>query len=743
MDSRALARLAAILWIGCGALVAAGSALLPGGEEFHRTGVLVVGAVALAVGAVVWQLPWNRWDPKATLLLVPVAFTVIGAFNRFAGDPWLYDMFFIVSFVWLGLAHRMGTSTASAPLLAVAYLVPLIGTADDVRGPASLVFVLPVCVVLGEASAWAASRLRRAEQERAHSEARYASFVRHASEIVVVLDDSAVFRYASPASQRVLGFRPEELEGQPASAFVHPEDLAVVREWFSTARDGSVVNRPLMYRYRHADGSWRWIEGTVSDLRNEPSVAGIVVNGRDITERMEVEHELAHLAAHDPLTGLPNRSAFLEDLARALGRARRNTNRVAVLFLDVDDFKVVNDSLGHAVGDQLLIAISNVLRCTVRSGDTLARLGGDEFTVVVEDLGDGTEAVALAERILDALAEPLLIAARRHVIGASIGIATADRGDAEADDLLRRADLAMYRAKELGRNRFEVFDEVLARRARRRLDIEAELRMAIERRELVCHYQPEVTLHDGQIVGMEALVRWHHPTRGLLAPAEFVDVAEKSDLVVGIGNIVLSDACRAAAGWFSRYGDLAPHVAVNVSARQLHDPGFVGSVADALNATGLPAGRLRLELLESMLIESGTDDLLLELQRMGISVAIDDFGTGYSSLSYLDRLPVDVIKIDRSFLAPVTSGADRAPVVEATIALAQSLGLAVVAEGVETPAHVALLARLGCTRAQGYFFSRPVPTEEAGRLLAARSARVARPLTLPATPSGASPIEHV
>ena len=721
-----MARMAAILWIGCGALVVAGSALMPGGSEFERKGVLAVGIVALVVGAIVFNLPWNRWHPLATLILVPVAFTVIAGFNHFASDPWLYDTFFIVAFVWVGLAHRMGTSAACAPLLAAAYLLPIRESVEDVRGASSLLFVLPVCVVLGEASAWAASRLRRAEQARAHSEARYASFVRHASEAVVVLDDDAVFRYASPASVRVLGFAPEELVGQPASAFVHPEDLAVVREWFDTARDSTLVNRPLTYRYRHADGTWRWIEGTVSDLRHEPSVGGIVVNGRDITERLEAENQLAHLAAHDPLTELPNRWAFLEDLDRALARARRNKGRVAVLFLDVDDFKVVNDSLGHAVGDQLLVAIAGILKSTVRGGDTLARLGGDEFTVVVEDLSDGSEAVALAERILAALVEPLPIAGRYHVIGASIGIATADAGEAEADDLLRRADLAMYRAKELGRNRFEVFDEALARRARRRLDIEAELRTAIERRELLCYYQPEVTLHDGQIVGMEALIRWHHPTRGIMPPSEFVDVAEKSDLILGLGSIVLNDACRAGARWFKRYGATAPHVAVNVSARQLHDPGFVSSVADALTASGLPASRLRIELLESLLVGSGMEELLLEIQAMGISVAIDDFGTGYSSLSYLDRLPVDVVKIDRSFLAPVTAATDRAPVVEATIALAGSLGLSVVAEGVETPAHVGLLARLGCTRAQGYFFSRPVPTEEAERLLAGRITTNAR-----------------
>lgn len=720
LDSRSLARLAALLWVGCGLLVALASALMPGGEHFDRPAVLVTGMVAIAVGAVVWHLPWDRWHPLSTLVLVPVAFTVIAAFNRSVADPWLYDTFFLVAFVWVGLAHRMGTATASAPLMAIAYLVPFAGRANDARGPASLLYVLPVCVVLGEAAAWAASRLRKAEQERANSEARYASFVRHANEVVVVLDDDAVFRYASPAAVRVLGVEPAELIGQPASSLVHPDDLATVRDWFKTSRDSTLVSRPLTYRSRHADGSWRWIEGTVSDLREDPSVGGILVNGRDVTERVEAEHQLSHLAAHDTLTGLPNRWAFLEDLGRALGRSQRHGGQVAVLFLDIDEFKIVNDSLGHSVGDQLLIAVADVLRATVRTGDTLARLGGDEFTVAVEDLGDGTEAIGLAERILLALAEPLPIAGRRHVIGASIGIATSESDASAPDELLRRADLAMYRAKELGRNRFEVFDEVLARRARRRLDVEAELRVAIERRELVCHYQPEVSLPDGQIVGMEALVRWHHPVRGLLLPSDFMDVAEKSDLIVGIGSIVINDACRSAAGWLRRYGADAPQVAINVSTRQLRDPGFVASITDALAASNLPARLLRIEILESLLVDENLSDRLMEIQHMGASVAIDDFGTGYSSLSYLDRLPVDAVKIDRSFLVPVTSATDRSPVVEATIAMASSLGLTVVAEGVETPAHVELLGRLGCTRAQGYFFSRPMPTEEAGRLLASR-----------------------
>ncbi|HEX4906915.1 MAG TPA: EAL domain-containing protein [Acidimicrobiales bacterium] len=717
LGARAVARVAAALWVGCGALVAIAIPTFASSHEAHRPAMVAIGLSAVAIGTVVWFLPWHRWPDRATLVLVPVAFAVIAAYNHAAYDPWSYDVFFLVSFAWIGLAHPVGTSLAASPLFVVAYLVPMIGWHDAELGPRSLVYALPTAVLVGETVSWVSSRLRQAEVARAHSEARYSALVRSAAEYIVVLDDDGTVQFANDAVERVLGIPVDEFVGQNGSVLCHPEDRARVNDHFRRVRDGGMQLQTVLYRARRADGGIRWIDGTVSDLRDDPSVGGIVVNGRDVTERVEAEDRLAHLARHDPLTDLPNRAALLEDLGRAMARADRRGTAVAVLFLDLDGFKVVNDSLGHAVGDGVLVAAAERVRGVLRAGDLLARLGGDEFTVMLEDLADPSEPVALAERLVQALREPLEIADRRHVVTASIGIAVTKPGDRDPIDLLRQADLAMYRAKELGRGRYEVFDQGLARRARRRLDIEAELRVAIEEGQLDLHYQPEIDISLDRVVGMEALVRWRHPVRGLLLPGEFIDVAEESDMILGLGRLVLDRACETAADWERRFGPDAPQMSVNVSPRQLHDPGFIGDVSAILERHSLEPARLRLEITESVLVDAVVPEVLSELQRMGVHVAVDDFGTGYSSLSYLDRLPVDVVKIDRAFLLPVLTADDRAPVVEAALALGRSLGLAVVAEGVETPSHVALLLRLGCHRAQGFFFGRPVPMQAAERFL--------------------------
>ena len=726
LGARSVARVAAALWIGCGALVAVAIPLVATNEEGHRGTIVAVGVAAMVIGVIVWFLPWHRWPERATLVLVPVAFTVIAVYNRAAYDPWSYDVFFLVSFAWIGLAHPVGTSLAAAPVFVAAYLIPLTGWHDVDMGPRSLVYALPTAVLLGEVVSWVSSRLRRAELARARSEARYSALVRSAAEYIVVLAEDGTVKFANDAIERVLGIPVDEFVGQNGSVLCHPDDRDRVNEHFRLVRDEGTLHQTVLYRALRADGGIRWIDGTVSDLRDDPSVRGIVINGRDVTERVEAEERLAHLARHDPLTGLPNRAALLDDLGRAMARADRRGSAVAVLFLDLDGFKVVNDSLGHAVGDRVLVAAADRVRSVLRAGDLLARLGGDEFTVMLEDLDDLSEPIALAERLVHALRDPLDIADRRYVVTASIGIAVTEPGDRDAADLLRQADLAMYRAKELGKARYEVFDQGLARRARRRLDVEAELRVAIDDGHLEVHYQPEVDVSLDRVVGMEALVRWRHPVRGLLLPAEFIDVAEESDLILGLGRLVLDRACATAVGWVERFGDGAPEMSVNVSVRQLHDADFVDDVRQVLDRHGLEPHRLRLEITESVLVDALVPRVLADLQNMGIRIAIDDFGTGYSSLSYLDRLPVDVVKIDRAFLAPVLTADDRAPVVEAALALARSLDLSVVAEGVETPAHVALLLRLGCHRAQGFFFGRPAAEQAAERFLVQRSFDVRR-----------------
>lgn len=724
LGARAVARVAAALWIGCGALVAVAIPAFASSEEANRGAIVAIGLGAVTVGTVVWFLPWHRWPDRATLVLIPVAFVVIAAFNWAAYNPWSYDVFFLVSFAWIGLAHPVGTSLAAAPLFVVAYLLPLSGWNDADLGVRSLVYTLPTGVLLGEAVSWVSSRLRRAELARATSEARFSALVRSATEYIVVLDDDGIVRFSNDAVEPVLGVRVDELVGQNGSILCHPDDRERVNEHFRRVRDGGMLHQTVLYRALRADGGIRWIDGTVSDLRDDPSVGGIVVNGRDVTERVEAEERLAHLARHDPLTGLPNRAALLDDLGRAMARADRRGGAVAVLFIDLDGFKVVNDSLGHTVGDLVLVAAADRVRGVLRAGDVLARLGGDEFTVMLEDLADLAEPIALAERLVHALRDPLDIADRRHVVTASIGIAVTKPGDRDAVELLRQADLAMYRAKELGKARVEVFDQGLARRARRRLDVDAELRVAIEEGQLELYYQPEIDIALDRVVGMEALVRWRHPVRGLLLPGEFIDVAEESEIILGLGRFVLDRACATAADWVQRFGASAPEMSVNVSVRQLHDAGFLDDVGRVLDRYRLEPTRLRLELTESMLVDAVVPRVLDDLKHMGVHLAVDDFGTGYSSLSYLDRLPVDVVKIDRAFLLPVLTADDRAPVVEAALALGRSLGLAVVAEGVETPAHVALLLRLGCYRAQGFFFGRPEPVQAAERFLVQQSFNV-------------------
>ena len=715
-----MTRLAAALWIGCGLLVALAAPFLPMGARSDRSLVLLIGLAAVGVGGVVWRLPWHRWSATSMLALIPLALAIIAAFNRAVDDPWIATPFFCVTFAWIGLAHRQGTSLRSTPLLVAAYLVPLAGRWDDPRAVAALFYLVPTCVIIGEASAWVAHRLRRAESARAASEARYAALVGQAAEVLMIFDDEGTIEFVSPASERVLGYAPNELLGRRGGDVVHDADLAVSRTWFSEVREGTPI-APFLCRLRHRDGSLRWMETTLTDLRDDPSVGGLVVNGRDVTERMAAEHRLSHLARHDSLTELPNRDACFAELEQVLVRDARRGRSTAVLFIDLDGFKVVNDSLGHAVGDDFLVAVTARLRTCVRADEYLARLGGDEFVLVAEGLPDDAAACRVAQRVVEALREPITVPGRSHPLAASVGVAVAAPGELDPATALSHADLAMYRAKELGGDRYEMFDETLAHQARRRLDVETELRTAIERGQLVLHYQPELDLITNRIMVMEALVRWQHPTRGLLPPAEFIDVAEQSNLIVELGAFVLAQACRTAAGWHATLGTDAPQVSVNVSARQLADPNFLGLVRAALATNGLAANQLRLEITETLLVDAVAPSALAALKSLGVVIAIDDFGTGYSSLSYLDQLPIDVVKIDRSFLQSVVVGDEPAPVIEAMIAVARSLDLEAVAEGVETPAHLALLDRAGCFRAQGFYFARPLSVGDASTLLLDRA----------------------
>jgi diguanylate cyclase (GGDEF)-like protein len=438
-------------------------------------------------------------------------------------------------------------------------------------------------------------------------------------------------------------------------------------------------------------------------------------------ERKRAEVALAHQALHDPLTELPNRALFLDRLEQALARAQRSSVNVAVLFLDLDRFKVVNDSLGHEAGDRLLVDVANRLRGVVRPGDTVARFGGDEFTILCDVRGE-RDAVLIAERVAAAVEAPFTLDDNEAFLTTSLGIAlTTGRVDARAEALIRDADAAMYRAKERGKSRYELFDSNMRASAVDRLEIENALHRALDRGEFRVFYQPAVDLLTGEPIGVESLVRWQHPERGLVGPDEFIALTEETGLIVPLGAWVLREACRQWKVW-EESGTPAPRIAVNLSTRQLGQPDLVEVVADVLEETGMDPAQLSLEITESTVLEDTESALgtLEALKRQGVRISLDDFGTGYSSLALLKRLPVDELKVDRSFVMGLGRDPKDSPIVSTVVGLAEALGLAAIAEGVETAAQAEELRRIGCRLAQGFYFARPQPAERTTPLLGGR-----------------------
>ena len=533
------------------------------------------------------------------------------------------------------------------------------------------------------------------------SETRFRSLVQNCSDVIAVVDRSGSVRYLSPTVTRVLGYAPSSLQGASLETLLHPADLERLRDFFAEVLQG---REPVSSacRLRHHASGWRHTEIVAANLLDEPSVAGVVLNVRDVSQRKVLEEELVHRAFHDPLTGLPNRAQFLDRLRAALAVAGRQDS-LAVLFIDLDDFKAVNDTFGHAAGDSVLIDVTARLAACLRPGDLAARLSGDEFAVLLEGIQQRNEAARV-----------------------SVGVAVGGVGVEDAEDLLHRADLAMYSAKGNGKNRFELFHPDAHASLGSRRQLRADLQWAVLRGELEVRYQPIVSLADRRIVSAEALVRWRHPVRGLLGPATFIALAEESDLIADVFDVVLRDACDKAQQWRRGAGDQPISVSVNLSAVQLHQPELVDHVVRVLADSGLPPALLTLEVTESILVgdPQKAAETLATLKQLGVRTAIDDFGTGYSSLAYLRRLPIDVLKIDKMFLQGVgTSGG--AALARTIIDLGRQLGMQTVAEGIELPAQRDALLMLGCNLGQGHLFSRAVSSTRMAAMVAGRRLGVA------------------
>jgi len=546
--------------------------------------------------------------------------------------------------------------------------------------------------------------------------AHFRSLVTSSTDLVLVFGVGGC-RYVSQSVSTLIG-RPEaELLGEAFARFVHPDDLVAMENACAHGQPGEIV-----FRVANRFGDWRHLEAHVTDLHGGRRIRGVVLNARDISERLQLEEQLTRQAFHDGLTELPNRALFRDRLQQALARSARSQGLLAVLLVDLDGFKQVNDSLGHDAGDQLLQAVGERFADATRPSDTLARFGGDEFAVLLEDAYE-SHAVGIARRLLDSLAEPVWLGGREFSVGASIGIALHSGGPGQGEELIRHADVAMYAAKEAGRGRYEVFRYEMARELGELLGLEHELRLGLQRREFSLHYQPEVALDSGDIVGVEALARWSSPRRGLVPPARFIPVAESTGLILALGEFVLREACVQTARW-REHGLLPdPFVTwVNLSGRQLSAGGITSLVEETLASTGLPATFLGLEVTETAIVQEGLNGErarceLQALHQQGVRIAIDDFGTGFSSLGQLRRFPVDMIKVDRSFVQGVDQEAKDAAITANLVALAHALGVVAIAEGIESSGQLASLRGLGCDLAQGFLFARPVPAEQMSTLL--------------------------
>jgi len=562
------------------------------------------------------------------------------------------------------------------------------------------------------------SERKRAQFELEQREQRFRALVEKSWSGVALLDADLAFTYVGSSTQRLLGYNDRELMQTSFLGYIHPRDRQAARETFSDLAATPNKEAHAELRFLHKNGTWIWLEAFGQNLLNDPSVRAVVVNYRDITQRKATEKQLEYQAYYDALTGLPNRLLFRDRVVNAIAQAKRHRRGIAVMYLDLDHFKLVNDGLGHSVGDGLLSEVAARLQGSVRASDTISRLGGDEFTILLNDT-NSTEAIfGIARKILQSLSKPFRVNGHELFITASIGISLFPADGDDVETLLKSADSAMYRAKELGRNQAQLFTASMNEKYVRRLAVEQSLHHAMERQELEVYYQPIYEGSGRRIVALEALLRWNEPGRGVVEPVEFIHLAEETGLIVPIGEWVIRRSCAQLREWHDAgFSDLRMNV--NISAPQLQQPNFAGKVTNALSENKLAAGMLQLEITESVAVQNIdlTMQVLREMRRQGIGIAIDDFGTGQSSLIYLKRFPIDAIKIDQAFVRDVIGEESAAAIVSYIINLAHMLRLEVIAEGVESEEQYEFLKKQGCDRMQGYLLSKPMPAAKTREFL--------------------------